>query len=289
MPAKKRKQPDETFPLKLTDKQWESLGHAAPLTPRVRQKIGESPAGTRTLGFTEQELDQMYEQIDTSLAKAPHADRKRLNAVLDKIGDLLVALDENRLHEKRRAIDKSGAIYQFKVTLEGSEPPIWRRIQVPDFTLGELHDVLQVIMGWDNSHLHQFIIRGKYYGPQDPDEMDWGPPTEDEEEIRLSQIAKVRRTVQFTYEYDFGDSWQHEIVLEQTMEPESKVTYPRCVDGARACPPDDVGGIWGYADFLAAISDPKHESHRDMKVWVGGRFDPEKFDLKAVNRVLRKL
>ncbi|MFI5458236.1 MAG: plasmid pRiA4b ORF-3 family protein [Isosphaerales bacterium] len=289
MPAKKRKQPDETFPLKLTDKQWESLGHATRLTLGLKKKIEEPPGGTRALGFTETELERMYEEIDASLAFVPPADKKRLNAVFDKIGDFLVALDEKRLQEKRQAIDKSGAIYQFKVTLEGSAPPIWRRIQVPDFTLGELHDVLQVIMGWDDSHPHQFIIRGEYYGPLDPDDMDWETATKDEEEIRLSQVARMGRKVRFTYVYDFGDSWQHEIVLEQTMEPAPKVTYPRCVAGARACPPDDVGGSLGYADFLEAIGNPKHENHRDMKEWIGGKFDPEKFALGTVNRLLRRL
>jgi Plasmid pRiA4b ORF-3-like protein len=112
---------------------------------------------------------------------------------------------------------------------------------------------------------------------------------EDEEDILISQVAKMGRKVRFTYEYDFGDSWQHEIVLEKTLEPEPKVKYPRCIEGARACPPEDVGGIWGYADFLQAVSDPKHESHRDMKEWIGGKFDPEKFSVEAVNKELRRV
>ena len=113
--------------------------------------------------------------------------------------------------------------------------------------------------------------------------------TEDEEDILISKIANMGRKVRFTYEYDFGDSWEHEIVLEKTLEPELKVKYPRCVEGARACPPEDVGGVSGYADFLEAIADPKHPDHREMKEWIGGKFDPEKFDLKAVNRELRTL
>jgi len=92
-----------------------------------------------------------------------------------------------------------------------------------------------------------------------------------------------------TYEYDFGESWQHEILLGKIMEPEPNVAYPRCVEGARACPPEDVGGVWAFGDFLKALAAPKHENHRDIKEWVGGRFDPEKFDLNAVNRELRTL
>ena len=112
---------------------------------------------------------------------------------------------------------------------------------------------------------------------------------EDEDGIRLSQVFTGKKKARIVYEYDFGDSWQHEIVLEKTLEPEPKVKYPRCVEGARACPPEDCGGIWGYADFLEAISDPKHPDHRDMKEWIGGKFDPEKFSVDAVNKELRRV
>jgi hypothetical protein len=289
MPAKRRKLTDETYPLKLTAKQRESLVHATRLKARLKERLKEASGAAREVPFTKKELEQMGEEVDTSLRFAPPADRKRLNAVLDKIDDLLDALEENQPREKRQNLDRSGAIYQFQVTLKGSDPPIWRRIQVPDCTLGELHDVLQVVMGWEDSHLHQFIVRGEYYGPLDPEDLDWGLERKDEEEIRLSEIAEMGRKVRFTYEYDFGDSWEHEIVLEKILEPEPKVKYPRCVEGERACPPEDVGGVWGYADFLEAIGDPKHEGYAEMKEWIGGKFDPDKFDLNAVNRELRRL
>jgi hypothetical protein len=190
---------------------------------------------------------------------------------------------------RRSRFDKIGAIYQLKVTLEGSDPPIWRRVQVPDLTLGELHDVLQVIMGWDDYHLHQFLVGDEYYAPPSADEMDWGMEAKDEDAIRLSQIAAMGRKGRFIYEYDFGNSWEHEIILEQTTEPEASVEYPRCLEGARACPPEDIGGIWGYAEFLEAIGDPKHEDHDGTKEWVGENFDPAQFDLEAVNRGLSRL
>ena len=204
----------------------------------------------------------MGDEIDTSLAYAPAAHRKRLNFVLDKIDDLLDDLEGKHLKEKRQAVTKSGAVYQFKVTLKESHPPIWRRIQVPDCTLGELHEVLQVVMGWKDSHLHQFIVRGECYGPPDPEDADWDMEIEDEEKLSISQVAKTGRTGRIIYEYDFGDSWQHEIVLEKVLEPEPNVSYPRCIEGARACPPEDVGGVWGYAEFLEAISDPNHDGSR---------------------------
>src|SRR5271166_6288018 len=109
---------------------------------------------------------------------------------------------------------------------------------------------------------------------------------EDEDGIRLSDIYTGKNTPRIVYEYDFGDGWQHEIILEKILEPEPRVTYPCCLEGARACPPEDVGGIWGYAKFLEAISDPNHADHDEMVEWVGGEFDPEKFSVDEVNKEL---
>jgi len=288
MPAKKRKQPDEKFPLKLTVTQRKSLVDATRLTLKVKKKIKEAPTDQQFIAFTKKELEKMDEEIYTSLASAPPAQRKRLNAVLDQIGDLLDELEGTRLNEIRQAVGKSGAIYQFKVTLKWSNPAIWRRIQVPDCTLGEFHEVLQVVMGWEDCHLHQFIIRGEYYGPQDPEDAEWDIEKQDEEEISIGKIVKKGRKGRFTYEYDFGDSWEHEIVLEKILEPEPNVAHPRCIDGERACPPEDVGGVGGYAHFLEAINDPFHEDHEDRVEWIGGRFDPERFSVEKVNRELRQ-
>jgi Plasmid pRiA4b ORF-3-like protein len=178
-------------------------------------------------------------------------------------------------------------IYRLKITLADAKPAIWRRVEVPDCTLGELHEVFQCAMGWQNSHLHQFIVNGKYFGEAMTDDLDL--EIEDEDGIRISQVFTGKKKLRIVYEYDFGDSWQHDIVLEKTLEPEPKVKYPRCVEGARACPPEDCGGIGGYADFLEAISDPKHPDHRDMMEWIGGKFDPEKFSVETVNRELKNL
>ena len=187
MPAKKRTQPDEKFPLKLTEEQRESLVRCNSACDAAQDQDQGASKNQQFVEFTKQELEKMDEEIDTSLAYAPPADRKRLNAVLDKIDDLLDDLEGKHLNEKRQAVTKSGAIYQFKVTLKGSHPPIWRRIQVPDCTLGELHEVLQVVMGWKDSHLHQFIIRGEHYGPPDPEDADWDMEMKDEEKISIEQ------------------------------------------------------------------------------------------------------
>jgi Plasmid pRiA4b ORF-3-like protein len=182
---------------------------------------------------------------------------------------------------------KTGTIYRLRITLADIDPAIWRLVEVPDCSLGELHDVIQIVMGWQDSHLHQFVLDGKSFGPDTPYAPDL--EVEDEEGVRLSQVFTDRKRPRILYEYDFGDSWRHEIRLEKMVKPEPNVKYPRCLEGARACPPEDCGGPWGYVDFLAAISDPKHENHRDMKEWIGGKFDPEKFSVGAVNKTLRKV
>jgi hypothetical protein len=177
-------------------------------------------------------------------------------------------------------------IYQIKVTLKDSQPAIWRRIQVPgDMSLSRLHAVLQIVMGWTNSHLHQFKAGGRYYGKPDPEFADMIEVI-DERQVRLNQIAPDVKA-RFIYEYDFGDSWEHELVVEKILPPEQGVQYPRCLEGQRACPPDDVGGVWGYQDFLKAIHDPRHPEHEDMLEWIGGKFDPEAFDLRGVNGALQ--
>ncbi len=175
-------------------------------------------------------------------------------------------------------------IYQIKVTLNGIRPPIWRRIQVrDDITLVRLHTILQIVMGWEDYHLHAFRIGNMEYGQPDPDLG-----------IRSDRAVKLKQFVsgekfKFRYEYDFGDSWEHVLEVEKVLPPEPGVHYPRCLTGKRACPPEDVGGIWSYPDFLEAIRDPEHPEHDEMLEWIGGSFDPEAFDLEDVNDQLAQI
>jgi hypothetical protein len=194
---------------------------------------------------------------------------------------------QSKEQEYNRMPPKSDTIYQIKVTLRDSKPPIWRRIQVrSDTRLDQMHAILQEVMGWDDYHLHQFIIFGDYYGEPDPDfdfiEM------KDQRKYKLSDFL-AETGVQFVYEYDFGDSWEHILLLEKILSAEIDVQYPVCLKGKRACPPEDVGGIWGYEEFLEAIADPEHEKHEEYLEWIGGDFDPEEFDLEEVNEGLRYL
>jgi hypothetical protein len=178
------------------------------------------------------------------------------------------------------------AVYQVKVTLKGSKPPIWRRMQVTSETpLVKLHRILQRVMGWEGSHLYQFVIGGIAYGdPGMLGELD----VEDARTVTIETLVRGEKS-KFLYEYDFGDSWEHELLVEKLLPQEEGKRYPLCLTGKRACPPEDCGGIWGYVDFLEAIRDPKHPEHEEMLAWVGGEFDPDAFDLEEVNTELQRL
>jgi hypothetical protein len=183
---------------------------------------------------------------------------------------------------------KTAPVYQFKVTLEGITPVIWRRFLVSsNITLDKLHDTIQIIMGWTNSHLHMFEVNWQVYGdPEDDEYGDLG--TLDEASYRLRKVLTVEGS-RIRYEYDFGDSWWHTLRLEKILPPDPRRYLPVCLEGKRACPPEDVGGSRGYEDFLDALGDPQNEEHDEYLMWVGGKFDPNAFDLESVNRQLRRI
>ena len=167
-------------------------------------------------------------------------------------------------------------VYQLKIILRDTKPSIWRRIELPGNTrLNDLHLMIQAAMGWYNCYLHSFTIGEETYGMYD-DELD--VDYEDEREYRLQDVVG-REHIKFTYTYDFGDNWAHDVIVERIALPETGVEYPQCTAGARACPPEDVGSTCGYDEFLKAIRNPKHEEHDSFLEWVGGKFDPEAFDV----------
>jgi hypothetical protein len=185
----------------------------------------------------------------------------------------------------------AGTVYQVKITLDGIRPPIWRRVQVKDCTLARLHDIIQVSMGWDDYHLHEFEITGERFGdPEQWDEPDpWGEQdVANERKVKLSQLLD-RDVKKFRYAYDMGDDWQHTIQIEKVLPAEAGVRYPRCIDGKRACPPEDCRGPWGYADLLEALQKPKTPRQEELLEWIGGEFDAEAFDPEAVNQALTAL
>jgi len=191
-------------------------------------------------------------------------------------------------------LERDQFVIQARVTLRDIAPPIWRRLLLPlDLNLAQFHEILQAAFSWTDSHLHQFIIGGLSFGAPEFDEGYEGDRTTFEAtDVLLRDFDFIHDNPQFLYEYDFGDSWIHEITFEELVPRQPGVKYPTCVDGARHRPPEDAGGPRGYHDFLEAWLDPDHEDHKDMRRWAGRRFKPEAFDLTDVNKaiatVLRK-
>jgi hypothetical protein len=176
-------------------------------------------------------------------------------------------------------------IYELHVELQGIEPLIWRRLLVPaGMTLPQLHHLLQRAMGWTTSHLHSFTVGDRTFGQSHLDEDD---DLEMLDERRHTLEGALGSAREIEYLYDFGDSWDHRIAVKPLVRPSPHRAYPLCTGGARAAPPEDVGGAPGYEEFLEAIKDPDHEEHERMLEWIGGAFDPEGFDLNAINRMLR--
>jgi hypothetical protein len=182
----------------------------------------------------------------------------------------------------------SSPLYELKVTLRGSKPAIWRRLQVPgSIKLNRLHEVFQVVMGWTDSHLHQFVDPPIVYSVPSGEDYT-GVERLDERRFRLADLARHEKA-SFTYEYDFGDGWEHDVVVEKIVSAGPEKKRAVCLAGENACPPEDCGGIWGYYELLEAVNNPKHEAHQEMLDWLGDQFDPGRFDLQEVNATLRRL
>lgn len=182
---------------------------------------------------------------------------------------------------------KTIPIYQFKITLNETRPAVWRRFVVSaNATLDELHEIIQIIMGWQNYHLHMFTLANQIYGNPADDEMgDLG--TLDETDFRLQKLL-THEGQQFDYEYDFGDSWHHTLLLEKILPPGTYKHLPLCLEGQRACPPEDVGGTFGFKEFLDIIRNPRHKEYDSYQTWAGGNYDPRRFDPDTVNQRLRQ-
>jgi hypothetical protein len=176
-------------------------------------------------------------------------------------------------------------IYQLRIALGDVEPPVWRRLLVPGgYTLDRLHRVVQYAMGWSDYHLHIFEIDGVQYGVPDPDGL---LELHDELDARLDAVAS--KGIRFRYTYDFGDWWEHDVLVEDVLPADPDLVYPVCADGARACPPEDVGGAHGYAELLAALDDPVHPQHLALREWLGRPFDPALFNPARATTLLRRL
>jgi len=177
-------------------------------------------------------------------------------------------------------------VHRLKVTLRQVKPPVWRRIEVPsNIKLSDLAGVLEAAMGWLGDHLHAFEADGVLYETQDGESFGFRR-TRDERKARLGEVLPAVKS-KMRWDYDFGDGWEHDVVVEVIELARSDVTYPVCLTGKRACPPEDCGGPWGYSNLLAALSDPTHEEHEELTEWVGIDFDPADFDAHEATEDMR--
>jgi len=175
-------------------------------------------------------------------------------------------------------------IYQIQIALQNSKPKIWRRVIVnSDISLEDFHKIIQTTMGWTNSHLHHFVVGRTYYAPEEFELDD----TKDTRRVKLNSILQHEKE-KIKYEYDFGDSWLHDIILEKILPFEKTIEIPKCIGGKQNCPPEDCGGIWGYTELLEIISNPKHKEYKEQMEWLGGEFEPEHFDIDEINKLLKE-
>jgi hypothetical protein len=181
-------------------------------------------------------------------------------------------------------------VHRIKVTIAGSKPPIWRRLEVPSaISLVGLHEVLQTAFDWDGGHLWLFEAGMDTFGVDD-----LGTPSKDARRLTLGQVAPSKGFT-MTYVYDFGDDWRHKIQVEDIGAAEPGVTYPRCLTGKRAAPPEDCGGVWGHAELIEVLADPAHPEYEDRLDWLGlgpdsaDEFDPAEFSVDEVNEMLALL
>ena len=233
---------------------------------------------------------QMVEQGNSyrQIAGALHLSKTTVNEIVKRYrqSNPFSQIEVKQLTMANQLQSNVKSIYQLKITLKDFRPPIWRRVQVKsDITLGKLHQIIQASMGWTNSHLHGFSIEGVEYGQPLP-ELDL--EIKNEQKVKLSKVVTGEKK-KFFYTYDMGDSWEHEILVEKVLPYDPLVRYPVCLTGKRACPPEDCGGVWGYAEFLEAITQPDHPEHESMLEWVGGAFEPDAFILSEVNQLLQQI
>ncbi len=299
---------EEWLRCKLSDAQRKVM---AELCPDLASQLKLDEPNQRTVELTRRDMDRV---LGLAQAAMPNATYFRTQSLYKVVRILTHATQQSSSepHAARqlrgkwateptadsapsvRSSNKSSStkgtrqVYQFVVELSGSQPPIWRRFQVADCTLEELHFAIQGAMGWDVSHLYEFEVRGVRYSSRPPVDLGWGDDLgEDAAAVRFSELIPSNQRLQLRYLYDFGDSWEHVVKLEKRLDATPGTKYPLCIDGARACPPEDCGGIYGYFDLVEALSDPQHERHDELSEWIGP-YDSEAFDVVTATKLMRK-
>ncbi len=275
--------PVEDLQLQKYDREF--LAQLPTLSAKFKKKLSDGKSA-----FTVAELASLTMMVAESLPDLKPLQQIQLLMIAKSLTECLQS--STVMPTKPTKVQKSkpvDALYQLKISLNDIEPPIWRRIQVRDCTLNKLHEYIQAAMGWTDTHLHHFRVGKQLYG--DPmllaesfDELDY----EDSTTTLLSDILPGSKRFRFNYEYDFGDGWDHEVLFEGCPKLEPGRKYPLCVEGERSRPPEDIGGVYGYANFLEAIRDDNHERHQEMLERVGGSFDPEAFNAESTTKRMMK-
>jgi hypothetical protein len=290
MPTKKNMPNEELLPISLTQQQREAMIHGTRLKAAIRRKIAEAGDGTQVITFTKKELDHLEKEIGTAAVYAPSPYKKHLVAAQKKVAEMVQEcqpVSAQGSTRRRRPPAKSDLLFQFRITLLDIKPAIWRRIQVQDGTLADLHNHIQAAFGWWNYHLHMFEMDGLQYGPPPEDDFDDGLEMEDDTTVILSQLLpKSGKRTRWMYEYDFGDGWRHEILFEGYPPLDPKAKYPLYLEGERACPPEDCGGPFGFSEYVEAMANPRSKRHKELMQWRGP-FDPLAFDPKKATRKMR--
>jgi Plasmid pRiA4b ORF-3-like protein len=233
-------------------------------------------------GLTALQYDSLRRMIAADVTIAMAALHVLGIVVLDREADTAGLTDLGRYAVRRvRGMAQPGdPVLQMRVTLVSvDDPPVWRQMVIPaGYTLDRVHDAIQVTMGWQDSHLHVFRVAGREYGPASlDDELE----TLDEKQFRIGDLMEASDLA--TYEYDFGDGWEHELVVEASAVADAATVYPACIGGEGACPPEDCGGPGGFADLKELLAGPPSPEREEMRVWAGEDYDPAHFDLAAAN------
>ncbi|MCA9084314.1 MAG: SEC-C domain-containing protein [Planctomycetaceae bacterium] len=286
---------DATVSIPLTPAQRKA---AVEVMPDLEDRLALAKTTTQTISLPYEVWESLEEDARAQImfsGRAATRLRNLSNAVREALDRVEHWETSGTSAEASKAVGIPGSqletVYRLHISLDGSDPLIWRRIEVPDLDFADLHLVVQRAMGWEDCHLHEFIVGRRRFSPPNEYADAWGDGPEDSEDISVSDVAKTRKrkNVSFKYIYDFGDSWAHAITIETTGEPDPAAIYPRCLDGAGKCPPEDCGGIWGYSELLDAISEPSGSEVQERLEWFGGEFDPMEFDVTECTSAMRSL
>jgi hypothetical protein len=292
--------PEGLVPVWMGLKDRDIVLAAGVLEQKFYERIQEAePQGNKVLPeFSIEEIELLTKQV---AAAAIGANDKKKRKTLEKVNRHLEGLgviigffkkrwekEEREREHKAYVKTLPNSVYQLHISLNEIEPRIWRRVQVLGrVSLYKLHNIIQKSMGWTNSHLHLFTINGVEYEVK-YDHLEEIEEALDEKRFKLYHVVQ-EENISFTYLYDYGDDWEHTVLVEKILPKAPEVTYPVCIDGRRACPPEDCGGPYSFPEFVEAVRDPNHEDHQMMLDWVGYAYDPGVFDREAVNRRLRKM